>query len=61
MAFVGSYDFHLKSSSPCIGKGTTNFKLSNVVAADPIYGATEITPPGADMGCYQLNGTGNKH
>jgi len=61
MSFIGNYDFHLKSSSPCIGKGTTNFPLLNVVPTDPIYGATEITPPGKDMGCYQVNGTGNKH
>jgi hypothetical protein len=32
-----------------------------VVPIDPIYGATEVTPPGADLGCYQFNGTGNQH
>lgn len=61
MSFVGNYDFHLKSNSPCIGKGTSNFKLLNVVPVDPIYGATELTQPGTDIGCYQVNGTGIKH
>jgi hypothetical protein len=31
------------------------------VKLDPTYGATEITAPGSDIGCYQSNGTGNKH
>ncbi len=61
MSFVGNYDFRLKSTSPCIGKGTSNFKLLNTVPLDPIYGATEFTAPGLDIGSYQANGTGNKH
>jgi hypothetical protein len=61
MSFVGNHDFRLKSTSPCIGKGTTNFSLLNVVPIDPTYGATEATPPGLDIGCYQANGSGNKH
>ncbi len=58
---VGSYDFHLQPNSPLIGKGNMNVKPLIVVPIDPVYGATEITPPGADIGCYQINGTGNQH
>jgi len=61
MAFATGYDFHLKSSSPCLGKGYTGFSALGVVPVDAKFGATEITPPGADMGCYQSNGKGNKH
>jgi len=61
MSFAGIYDFHLKPSSPCIGKGLTSFKLMNLVPLDPIYGATEFTSPGADIGCYQFKGEGNQH
>lgn len=61
-SFVGSSNFHLQSSSPAIGKGTTNFSISAAVTKiDPIYGATEITPPGVDEGCYQSNGSGLKN
>jgi hypothetical protein len=55
------FDFHLASGSPAIGVGTTNFAPLAKVKVDPNYGATEITLPGADMGAYQSNGTGNKH
>jgi len=61
-ASVDGFDFHLKSSSPALGKGTTSF--SPIVAGikvDPNFGASEITAPGADMGCYQSNGNGNHH
>jgi hypothetical protein len=73
VAFVKGFDFHLKSSSPAIGKGFTGFApLANGVSAggtpvvynvkvDAKYGATEITPPGSDIGCYQSNGSGNQH
>jgi len=61
IAAVGSYDFHLKSTSPAIGKGTTSYTPINNVPLSPTFGATEITPPGVDAGCYQNNGTGNKH
>jgi hypothetical protein len=62
ISFVGSYDFHLQSSSPCIGKGTSNFTISPAVSkVDLIYGATEITAPGTDIGCYQSNGVGLKN
>jgi len=61
ISFVNGFDFHLKSSSPCIGKGYTSFSPLNVVPLDPNFGATEITLPGTDMGAYQSNGKGNKH
>ena len=59
ISFVGAFNFRLRPSSPCLGKGTTNFTISKAVTkVDRVYGATEITPPGTDMGCYQSNGTG---
>ena len=58
---VGTFDFHLSSGSPCIGKGYTGFAPLAVVPVDPKFGATEITAPGTDIGCYQSNGTGNQH
>jgi hypothetical protein len=62
IAFAAGFDFHLQASSPCVGKGTTNVSISTAVTKiDPIYGATEITAPGADMGCYQTNGSGLKN
>jgi len=58
---VGSYNFRLQPNSPLIGKGNTNVTPYTVVPLDPVYGASEVTPPGADLGCYQYNGTGNQH
>ncbi|HXB44156.1 MAG TPA: hypothetical protein VNV85_08880 [Puia sp.] len=58
---VGSYNFHLQPSSALIGKGNTNITPLVVVPIDPVYGATEVTPPGGDIGCYQINGRGNQH
>ncbi len=58
----GSWDWHLTAVSPAAGKGYTGFSpLANGVPVDPIFGATEITKPGKDMGAYQLDGTGCKH
>ena len=59
--FAGDYDFHLKASSPAVGKGYTGFGAYGSVKADPVYGATEITPPGKDIGAFQQDNTGNKH
>jgi hypothetical protein len=58
---VGNFNFRLTPGSPLIAKGNTNITPLVVVPIDPTYGATEVTPPGADLGCYQLNGTGNQH
>jgi hypothetical protein len=58
---IGSYNFHLQPSSPLIGKGYTGIQPLVVVPIDPVYGATEVTPAGADLGCYQSNGRGNQH
>ena len=58
---IGSYNFRLQPNSPLIGKGNTAVKPLVVVPIDPVYGATEVTPPGADLGCYQTNGRGNQH
>jgi hypothetical protein len=59
--FSAGWDFHLTTGSPAIGKGNTSFSPLGVVPVDPNFGATAITVPGADMGCYQSNGTGNQH
>jgi len=60
---VDNYNFHLQSGSPAAGKGTTTaFKpITQGIPLDPNFGSSEITMPGQDMGCYQLNGTGNHH
>jgi hypothetical protein len=58
---VGNFNFRLTPGSPLIAKGTTNITPLTVVPIDPTYGASEVTPPGADLGCYQINGTGNQH
>jgi len=58
---VGSYNFNLKLTSPYIGKGFTGFTPRGDVPVDPIYGVTELTPPGKDIGAYQTNGKGNQH
>ena len=62
---VGTFDFHLQSSSPAIGKGTNDpgkiAPLNAVQVTDSNFKPSEVTMPGADMGCYQSNGTGNQH
>jgi len=58
---VGSFNFRLKASSPLIGKGRTDFSPLIVVPKDPVYGLSDATPPGSDLGCYQLSGVGNQH
>jgi len=58
---VGSYNFNLKLTSPYIGKGFTGFGPRGDVPVDPIYGVTELTLPGKDIGAYQTNGKGNQH
>ena len=73
VAYVKGFDFHLKATSPAIGKGFTGFSpladgavaggtpVVYKVKVDAKFGATEITLPGSDIGCYQCNGTGNQH
>jgi hypothetical protein len=58
---VGNFNFRLTASSPLIGKGNTAIKPLIVVPLDKIYGLADATLPGADLGCYQLNGNGNQH
>ena len=59
--YIGNFNFHLQAQSPLIGKGNTSIQPLVVVPIDKVYGATEITPPGKDLGCYQVDGTGNQH
>lgn len=61
IATVGNYNFALKLTSPCVGKGFTGFTPRGDVPVDPKFGVTELTPPGRDIGAYQTNGTGNQH
>lgn len=57
---IGTSNFKLTALSPAIGKGTTNFVPLGAVTATGTYGTT-ITPPGRDIGAYQIDGTGNIH
>jgi hypothetical protein len=61
ISIVGTYNFALKPTSPCINAGFTGFTARGDVIQDARYGATEITQPGKDIGCYQSNGRGNQH
>ena len=61
ISFVVKYDFHLKTTSPCIGIGYIGCTPRADVPVDPVYGATEITPPGKDIGAFQIKGYGNQH
>ncbi len=58
---VGNYDFRILTGSPAIGKGYTGFSPLAVVPVNAQFGASEITLPGADIGAFQFNGTGNQH
>ncbi|MEI6408850.1 MAG: hypothetical protein WCR52_05680 [Bacteroidota bacterium] len=60
-ASIDGFDFHLKSSSPAIGKGYQGFAPLTLVPVDPNFGSSGITGPGKDLGCYQADGSGNKH
>lgn len=59
--YVGNFNFHLASGSPAIGKGNTAFAAAAVVKKDAVFGVTEITAPGKDMGAFQTDGSGNQH
>ena len=60
--FVGSYNFHLASNSPAIGKGYTGFNPLDATSAisDPQLKAN-VTPPNIDLGAFPTDGTGNQH
>jgi hypothetical protein len=60
-SYVGNYDFHLQKSSPAVGKGFTGFSPYGAVRTDPVFGVTELTPPGKDIGAFQTDGAGNHH
>jgi len=59
--YAGSFDFHLKSGSPAIGKAYTQFSAYGVVPVDPTFGVTALLQPGKDIGAFQSDGTGNQH
>jgi hypothetical protein len=61
ISVVGNFNFALKPTSPCINAGFTGFAPRADVILNARYGASEITPPGKDIGCYQSNGRGNQH
>ncbi|MEI6265484.1 MAG: hypothetical protein WCP74_10270 [Sphingobacteriia bacterium] len=61
ISVVGNYNFALKPTSPCINAGFIGFAPRADVPVSLKYGATEITPPGKDIGAYQSNGRGNQH
>lgn len=58
---VSTFNFGLRSGSPCIGKGYTGFTPTGNIPLDPVYGITELTSPGRDIGAFQFDGTGNHH
>lgn len=61
---VGTYNFHLTSTSPAIGKGYTGFAPLATSPAIPVsanFGATAINPPSKDLGAYPSDNSGNQH
>ena len=59
---VGTFDFHLQSTSPALAKGNTSFAPLNAVkVTNANFKPSEVTQPGKDMGCFQSDGTGNQH
>lgn len=61
IASVSQFNFRLQPTSPLIGKGYTGFTPMKMVVEDPIFGVSEYTQPGKDLGAYQYNGVGNQH
>ena len=59
--YVGSYDFHLQSTSPALGKGYTGFSAYGSVPMDPVFGVTTLSQPSKDIGAYPSDGSGNQH
>ncbi len=61
---ASGFDFHLKTGSPAIGKGTSNATVISPLSVTQVTNEdlkAVVTLPGADMGCFQSNGTGNMH
>jgi hypothetical protein len=60
--YVSGFDFHLQGTSPAVGAGYTAWApISNAVPVDSVFGASLISAPGKDIGCYQTDGSGNQH
>ncbi|MDR3715039.1 MAG: hypothetical protein P4L51_19670 [Puia sp.] len=59
--YAGTYNFRLQPGSPAIGKGYTGFTAYGSVPVDPVFGVTQLSQPGKDMGAYQTDGSGNQH
>jgi len=60
-ASVDSYNFHLQAGSPAAGKGYLSFTPIANFPIDPNFGSSGVMQPGKDIGCYQLDGSGNQH
>lgn len=60
-ASIDGYNFHLQATSPAVGRGYQSFTPISNVPVDANFGSSGITGPGKDLGCYQLDGTGNQH
>ncbi len=64
ISYATGFDFHLKPSSPALGKGYTSFSPLSVVPVSDNFGASTtygITLPNKDLGAYPSDGTGNQH
>ena len=59
--YASGFSFKLQAGSPAIGKGNTGFSAYAEIPVSTNFGPSQITQPGADIGCYQSNGTGNQH
>jgi len=59
--YVGGFNFRLASGSPALGRGYTGFAPAAAVRKDAVFGVTEITLPGKDIGAFQSDGSGNQH
>lgn len=57
---IGASNFSLQTGSPIKGKGKTDFAPLAVVKTTGNFGAI-ITQPGADLGAFQADGSGNQH
>lgn len=57
----GTWDFHLKTTSPAVGKGKIDFSAMSVAVVTNSAFAPAVLNPGKDLGAYQADGSGNKH